>query len=171
MRDSSFAPLKSKTYQLTVGGILAALVFVCTYFLKLPVPMSGGYVHLGDGVILLGASAVGMLCVPGAAVGSLLADLLLGWPAYAIPTFLIKGGVAAVAAFGSKQKNPWLWGLWLVLAEGVMAAGYFLVEWLVLGYGFAGAFGNVPGNLLQGGSGIVLAFLLAPALRRVLKQK
>ena len=171
MKDSFFAhqKSKSKTFQMAVGGVFAALVFVCTYFLKLPVPMSSGYVHLGDGAILLGACAVGALSIPGAALGSLLADVLLGYAVYAVPTFLIKGGVAVVAVIGSKQKNPWLWGLFLILAEAVMVVGYFLVEWLVMGYGFAGAFGNVPGNLIQGGSGVVLAFFLAPMLRRVMK--
>ncbi|MGN1020325.1 MAG: ECF transporter S component, partial [Aristaeellaceae bacterium] len=40
---------KVNVKQLTLCGVLAALVFVLTYFPKVPVPVTGGYVHLGDG--------------------------------------------------------------------------------------------------------------------------
>ena len=38
---------------LAFGGMMAALVFVATYFFKLPVSITQGYIHLGDGFILL----------------------------------------------------------------------------------------------------------------------
>ena len=44
--------------QLALGGMLAALVFVATSFFKLPVSVTQGYIHLGDGFILLGAAPV-----------------------------------------------------------------------------------------------------------------
>ncbi len=154
------------TLSLTLCGMLAALVFVATYFIKLPVPMTSGYVHLGDGLILLGASLLGWMAVPAAAVGSLLADLLLGYAPYALPTLVIKGCVAAVAVLAARQTRlPWR-TLLLLAAEGAMVAGYFLAEWLLLGYGAAGAWANVPGNAVQGVSGVLIALALLPAVRR-----
>ena len=153
--------------KLALGGMLAALTFVATYFLKLPIPMSGGYVHLGDGVILLGAMLLGSVAIPAAAIGSLLADLLLGYTAYALPTLIIKGAMAAVATVAGARKNLWLRALWLLLAECVMVFGYFAVEWLIMGYGFAGAWANVPANAAQGISGILFATALHPLLTRV----
>ena len=37
--------------KLALGGVMAALVFVMTYVPKIPVPVTGGYIHLGDGAL------------------------------------------------------------------------------------------------------------------------
>ena len=57
--------------------------------------------------------------------------------------------------------------LWLVLTEAVMVAGYFVLEWLVLGYGLAAALGAVFPNIVQGISGVIIAAVLIPLIRRV----
>lgn len=80
----------NQTLTLALSGMMAALVFVATYFFKLPVSITQGYIHLGDGFILLGASLwVGQRAA--AAIGSALADLLGGYTLYILPTFVIKG--------------------------------------------------------------------------------
>ena len=84
---------------LALGGMMASLVFVATYFFKLPVSITQGYIHLGDGFILLGASLLGWASIPAAAIGSALADLLGGYTLYILPTFVIKGLVAAMAVY------------------------------------------------------------------------
>ena len=152
---------------LALGGLLAALVFVATAFLKLPIPMNQGYVHLGDGFILLGAALLSCAAIPAAALGSLLADLLLGFAPYALPTLFIKGGMTAIAVLATRTRPIWLRAAIWVLAEAFMAAGYFLAEWLVLGVGFAGAWVNVPGNAIQGLSGVMIALVLQPMLSLV----
>ncbi len=152
---------------LALGGLLAALVFVATAFLKLPFPMTNGYVHLGDGFALLGAAMLGWVAVPAAGLGSLLADLMLGFAPYALPSFFIKAGMAAVAVRAMRHQKHWLRGLLLLAAEALMVAGYFLTEWLLLGVGLAGAWASVPGNALQGISGVVVALALLPVLKRI----
>jgi len=155
------------TQQLALSGVLAALIFVATYWLHFQLPfMSGGYVHLGDGLILLSAELAGFAAVPAAALGSLLADVLLGWAAYAVPSFLIKGGVAAAAVMAMRQRRFFGKALGLILAETLMVAGYFFTEWFILGFGYTGAWVNVAGNTVQGLSGVTLALTLEPALRR-----
>ena len=72
----------SPTARLALCGMMAALIFVATYFVKLPMAMTNGYVHLGDGFILLSASMLGWAAVPAAAVGSMLADLMGGYAMY-----------------------------------------------------------------------------------------
>ncbi len=151
--------------QLALGGLLAALILVATALLKLPIPMAQGYVHLGDGFILLGAALMGWVAAPAAALGSLLADLLLGYVAYALPTFLIKGGMAAIAVLAMRRKGFWGRAALLLAAEAVMVAGYFLAEWLMLGVAMAWA--NVPANAAQGASGVVMALALLPMMNRV----
>ena len=157
-----------QTLKLAFGGMMAALVFVATYSFKLPVSITQGYIHLGDGFILLGASLLGWASVPAAAIGSALADLLGGYTLYILPTFVIKGLVAAVAVGALRAKRPyWLTVALLAVAELVMVAGYFVTEWLLLGYGLAAAAGAVAPNLVQGLSGVVLGAVLIPLLRRV----
>lgn len=158
----------SNVLTLAYGGMLAALVFVATYFFKLPVSITQGYIHLGDGFILLGAALLGWTSVPAAAIGSALADLLGGYTPYILPTFIIKGAVAVVAVYALKGNKPyWLTVIWLVVAELVMVAGYFLAEWLLLGYGLAAAVGAVIPNLIQGLSGVVIGVVLIPLMKRV----
>ena len=154
---------------LALGGMLAALIFVATSFFKLPVSITQGYIHLGDGFILLGASLVGGgTAVIAAALGSALADLLGGYTMYILPTFLIKGAVAAVAVQVLAKERPlWLTAAGMLLAEGVMVLGYFLIEWLVLGYGLAAAAGAVFPNIVQGLSGVIIGMLLLPVIQRV----
>lgn len=52
---------KLSVQKLTLCGVMAALVFVMTYFPKIPVPVTGGYVHLGDGAIFLSVLLLGPL--------------------------------------------------------------------------------------------------------------
>lgn len=161
---------QKKVMRMAYGGMMAALIFVATYFFKLPVSITQGYIHLGDGFILLGAALLGTPAIAAAAVGSALADLLGGYTLYILPTFLIKGAVAAVAVFALRKQHPmWLKLLGLIVAELVMVAGYFVVEWLVLGYGWAAAVGALVPNLVQGLSGVIIAAVLMPLMVRIKK--
>ena len=159
---------KPQSLMLAQSGMMAALVFVATYFFKLPVSVTQGYIHLGDGFILLGAALLGAPAIAAAAVGSMLADLLGGYTLYILPTFLIKGAVAWVAVRAFARKRPtWAIALWMVLAEIVMVLGYFVLEWLVLGYGLAAALGALVPNMVQGLSGVVIVILLLPLAKRI----
>ena len=153
--------------RLALCGMMAALIFIATYFVKLPMPMTHGYVHLGDGFILLAASLLGWAAVPAAAIGSMLADLMGGYTVYILPTFLIKGAVASVAVLALRAHHEWLRVLGLIVSEALMVAGYFLVEWLILGYGLAAASAGVLGNTMQGLSGVVIGLLLIPLMKRI----
>lgn len=157
--------------KMALGAMLAALIFVATSFFKLPVSLTQGYIHLGDGFILLGAFLLGgNAAVVAAALGSALADLLGGYTVYILPTFLIKGAVGAVAVWTLAKERPvWLRVAGLVTAEAVMVLGYFLAEWLVLGYGWAAAVGAVIPNIMQGVSGVVISIALMPMARQVKK--
>ena len=158
----------SHILQLSFGGMLAALIFVATSFFKLPVSITQGYIHLGDGFILLGAALLGNTAIIAAALGSALADLLGGYTMYILPTFLIKGAVALVAVAALAKERPlWVRIAGMIMAEAVMVLGYFLVEWLVLGYGLAAASGAVFPNIVQGLSGVIIGVVLLPLMKRV----
>lgn len=149
---------------------LQAGVGAVTYFPKIPVPVTGGYVHLGDGAIFLSVLLLGPLGIPAAAVGSMLSDLIGGYMVYVLPTFLIKGLVALVAWKLCRKDQPLLAMLSFLLAEAVMVLGYFLLEWAL--YGVASAAAAIGPNVVQGIAGVLigmLCLLITPRLERVAK--
>ena len=161
---------KINVKQLTLCGVLAALVFVLTYFPKVPVPVTGGYVHLGDGAIFLAALLLGPLGIPAAAIGSGLADLIGGYMLYVIPTVIIKGLVALV---GCKlyKKGSWVSAVVaFVLAEAVMVLGYFVFECFTSGAPAAAA--AILPNVVQGVAGVVLGLIcvaVTPRMEKMMK--
>ncbi|MBR4067041.1 MAG: ECF transporter S component [Clostridia bacterium] len=163
---SSVKQKKISVLTLAMGGVMAALVCLATLVFKLPVPVTQGYIHLGDALVLVSAAVLGPTGIAAAAVGSMLADLLGGYFTYLIPTFLIKGLVALVAYLGLGKQHPfWMQLLVLMAAEAVMVLGYFLAECLL--YGAAAAAGAVLPNVVQGIGGVVFGALLIPVFRRI----
>ena len=160
---------KLSPQSIALCGMMAAVIFVATYFLK--IPMVFGYIHLGDGFILLSAAVLGWPAVLAAAIGSMLADLLAGYTLYMAPTFVIKGAVAAIAVIASAKKSQPLQMLYMLIAEAAMVAGYFVTDWLILGFGWAAATAAVLGNVLQGLSGVAVWMLLTPVVKRIQKRQ
>lgn len=101
----------SKTKQVVVGGLLAALVFVATFTIKIPIPFTQGYIHAGDSMIFLAALLFGWrFGALAGGIGSCLADLLGGYAAWALPSLVIKfmmGALVGWAAYrlGNSGKN------------------------------------------------------------------
>ena len=157
-----------KIRRLVRAALLAALCFVLTKVVNIPAPT--GYVNLGDCAVLLSAWLLGPLYGGLAAgIGTMLADVLSGYGAYAPGTFVIKCAMAVVAALvfrllESRGEVPALITA-SIAAEVLMAAGYFCYESLVLGVGFA-AIASIPANAVQGAIGAVAGSFLIAALSR-----
>ena len=156
--------------QLTMAGVLAALVFVLTYLPKVPVPVTGGYIHLGDGAIFLSVLLLGPLGIPAAAIGSGLSDLIGGYMVYVVPTVVIKGLVAFIA-WKLCRKDSWLSAIVaFTLAEAAMVLGYFAFEAVM--YGVAAAAAAILPNVIQGVAGIALGLVcvaLEPRLGKIVR--
>ena len=101
-------------------------------------------------------------------LGSMMADVLLGYAAYAPGTLVIKGLTALCAALVLRAMHGKMTGLaaGAVLGEIVMVLGYFAYEGLALGYGAAAA-ASIPGNAIQGAAGVVVGILAYKALSAV----
>ena len=155
--------------KLTLTGLMAALICVLTMFPQIPIPAGSGYIHLGDGMILLAAMLLGPLAIPAAAVGSMLADVFSGFALFAPATFVIKGLVALVAWLLYRKGNILRTVIAFIAAEAVMVAGYFAFEWFAVR---ESAVVDILGNSIQGVSGAALgiAFTYAvPQLEKALK--
>ena len=146
---------------------MAALVYVATSIIQIPSPVNG-YVNLGDCFVLLSGWLLGpWYGFAAGGIGSMLADLFLGYGHYAPGTFVIKGLVALIAALlyeklGRTQVSRIVGG---VVSEIVMVLGYFGYASLLLGKGLAAA-ASIPGNVFQGTVGLVVGVLLVAVLER-----
>jgi uncharacterized membrane protein len=147
---------KPSVREIALISVMAAVVCVLTLVVKVPIPATGGYFHLGDVAANFAALAfgpwLGFLIAGG---GMALADLLAGYASFAPGTFVIHGLQAAVVALVGRNRKPWLM-LGAAIAGGVVVvAGYFLYEWLALHFGVLVALQEVPANILQVTSGLV----------------
>lgn len=124
----------AKLQKVVLAALFAALTYVATNLIHIPTPGTNGYVNLGDCMVLLGAFLLGP--VYGAAaggIGSMLADLLLGYMSYAPFTLLIKGlmGLTAALLFRAAEKKTGTTVAAVtagLAAECLMVLGYFAVE-------------------------------------------
>lgn len=165
------------TKKLVIAALFAALTCVTTMVIKIPTPTMG-YIHPGDGMVLL----CGVLLGPGigglaAGIGSMMADLFSGYASYALGTLVIKG-LTAVAAGVLYRRLRGKSGVRVVLGglvgEAIMIGGYYFYEIgmnVVAGSGFAAAAtasaAGIIFNVVQGASGILIALVLLPVLKKV----
>lgn len=160
--------------KLVTAALMAALTCFATYIIRIPSPV-GGYAHLGDSFVILSGLILGPIYGGLAAgIGSLLAELIAGYPQYAIATLIIKA-LAAVAAslllkYGKKNLSKRSMAVSTVILSGIFAAvivtpGYFIYESFL--YGVGGALTAIPLNLVQNLLGLVLSVILYPILQSV----
>lgn len=86
-----------KVETLVMTALMTALITVVTIIIPIPVPFTNGYIHLGDSMIFLAVIVLGWKYgAIAAAIGSALADILIGFVYWAPWTFVIKGGMALI---------------------------------------------------------------------------
>ncbi len=162
---------EQSTKTLITAALFAALVCAATMAIRIPTPGTGGYVHPGDGIVIL----CGLFLSPGwaflaAGIGSCLADLLGGYFIYVPITLAVKGLVAFLTARLSLHLSGMLKSSWPSAVAGgildilIVALGYLLCETPI--YGFAAAAASVPANITQGVSGLIIACVLYPLLAK-----
>lgn len=180
---------KSKdTKFIVAAAMLAALACIATMIIKVPTP-TFGYIHLGDGFVLLCGILLGPLYgALSAGIGSMFADLFSGYAAFAPATFVIKAVTALIAAvlfrflkkIFSSASGEYA-GILIagIAGEAFMTLGYFVYE-IFLAMITAGQFTSttftagvsssatgIPFNMVQGFVGIVITVLLLPLLKKI----
>lgn len=172
------------TKKLVVAALMAALTCAATMVIKIPTP-TFGYIHPGDGLVLLCGIVLGPVGgALAAGIGSMLADVFSGYMSFALGTLIIKALTAAIAGLlfrriravrsgstGSSYAGIITGG---VLGELFMVIGYLFYETLlavISGSALAAAFtasaAGVIFNIVQGVVGIVLAIILFPVLYQI----
>lgn len=178
--------LKNTKFLVTTA-LLAALSCVATMAIKVPTP-TFGYVHLGDGLVLLCGLILGPVYGSLAAgIGSAMADLLSGYAIWVPGTFMIKAVTALLASVVYRSlkklfKEQADFGAVItggIAGEAFMVLGYFLYNIIVISVTNAAfdsaslaaaiteSAAEIPFNLVQGTAGIVIAAVLIPILKKI----
>lgn len=149
----------NRTREITLTALSAAFVTVATMLIRIPHPLTKGYINIGDAAVIAVAMVLGKrLGWLAGGLGSALADLLGGYAHWAPWTFLIKSVEGyIVSTSDAKAKFDWRW----VVGPAVMILGYFVVE--IFMYGTPAALAEIPGNAFQGLVGAILGPLLGKA--------
>lgn len=164
--------MNDKTKKIVLSSMLAALVFIATIIIRIPMP-SIGYVNLGDCFVLISGWVLGPIYGGLAAgIGSAIADLSAGWVSYAPATFAIKALMAIVAYYigvklAKTKENILLKIVSAVVAEIVMIGGYLVFEGIL--YGFGTALVNIPFNAIQGAVGAISGLVVLNVYNRTVK--
>lgn len=156
--------------ELITSGIFAAAVCAATLVIRIPVPATSGYINLGDSLVFVSALLFGARIggISGG-VGSAMADLIGGYGQWAPFTLIIKGIEGAVVGHFSR-KNSVIRSIIAVLIGGcIMISGYFVAGTFLAG--LPNALVELPGNLFQAGSGLLIAVPLAKAIKKAIPYK
>ncbi len=174
-----------KTRKVIISALFAALTCVGTMIIKVPTPTQG-YIHPGDGFVLLSGLILGPVWGGLAAgIGSALSDLIGGYFVYVPATFIIKALTAIVAyvtfkglskLIKSKTNLPQLI-VSGIAGEAVMVAGYFLFEIFMLAFvngsslsaGVVASLAGIVPNIIQGIFGVIIATVLHPLIKNLSK--
>lgn len=160
---------KNNLFKLVFSALMAAFVCVATLVIRIPSPL-GGYINLGDCIVLVSGWLLGPVYgFLAGGIGSAIADLI-GYPAYAVATFFIKGLQALVAYFvlrlikkTSVSKAAYL--ISGVAAQLVMVGGYYVFEGFYYN-SFVSVLANIPFNLIQSAVGILVGLIVNKAISK-----
>lgn len=151
---------------IAVSAILAALVAVVTNFIKVPTPATGGYINIGDTMVMFSAMVFGpVVGVFAGGVGSALGDILGGYAGWAPITLVVKGleglAIGYIARNSDDVSTLVIAG---IIGGLIMVSGYFAFEAYMLGV--PAALEEVPGNTVQAITGIIVGVGLATVIKK-----
>ncbi len=122
----SLSKTKFTTQKIAMIGLMAALSFVAYEFFRIPYGSSGASFHLGNTFTVLTALLLdGVSGGLAGAIGLSLADIVAGYPGYAITTFILKfiiGWVSGTVAHKVVKINehPRLLNVTVAAASGLI---------------------------------------------------
>lgn len=163
-----------RIWHLTRTGLAAAIIFVITFFLRLPV--GDGYIHAGDASIFLASVILPMpYSAVAAVIGSGLADLACGYAVFLPATAVVKALMTLSFGTGGRILS-WRNASAVLVGIFINTAGYYLASSLIYG-SFISAMPEIVGNIAEGLCGGVIFFAVGgfldakPHLREALRHK
>ena len=163
---------KNKTTEIAITAMMIAFVAIAILFIKVPIPFTQGFVHLGDGLILFSLLLLGWKygAVAGAC-GAALGDLISGYAMWAPWSFVLKAVMVVVAGLiieklkSSKLNFSIVKIVAMVIGGLLMVAGYYIAEGVMYG-NFTAPLISIPWNVGQLVVGIVIAVVLEVSISK-----
>lgn len=162
-------PSLNQTKHLVYAALGIALVFICTVFVnvRLPIAANGGLIHLGNVPLFIIATLYGRwLGALAGGIGMALFDVVGGWFLWA-PFTLIIVGLMGYTVGAICETNRTLMASCLALAAAciIKVVGYYGAEGIIYGNWLA-PMASVPGNLVQIGVASAIVLPVMPKLRK-----
>ena len=148
--------------QLAYTGMFAAVIFVMTMFVKIPV--TSGYLHLGDALIYIASLIIGPWAILAGALGEGLADVAGGYVMYAPATVIIKALIAVPFLIIYKKGDSKLLTVksaLMTLPAGVITVGGYFIADMIIDKAYAVV--DIPGNIIQAVGSAVVFIIIALA--------
>lgn len=141
--------MKNQTKNLCFAAVMAALIYVFTTYIHIPMPSHGGYTHVGDAFVYLsGALLATPYGMAAGAVGAALADLLTGFGIWAPASVIIKA-LTAFCFTAKAEKILCRRNLLAIIPAFVLCVGgYYLYDAVVIS-NFVAAAAGIPGYCVQ----------------------
>lgn len=147
---------KNQTKLLVLTAVFTAITAAFTAFVSFPVLGNGGYIHIGDSVILLGSA---VLPTPYAifvgAVGGALGDIILGSAIWAPFTLIIKALISLCISNKGEKILTVRNCIGFIPVFLITTVGYYLSEAAIVG-NFTVPLESVLGNAVQAVGSIVI---------------
>ena len=151
--------------RITLTALMAAVVFVLTVIPRIPVPATGGYIHLGDaGIAFAACSFDPLVAAVAGGLGTALADLM-GFPQWAIFSLVIHGIQGYVMGLLLRRRVTWRQAVLAALSSIVIVVGGYFVAGTILESPAVALLEIVP-NTIQALSGAVIGLPLYLAVRK-----
>lgn len=148
----------SKAIRASLISSLTALAAVFTLLVK--IPTGKGYLNLCDVVIFFAAFTFNPLIAASCAgLGTALADVIGGYPQWALISFAVHGLEGLLAGLLARFSKP----LALAVGVAIVPLGYLALGGLLTGY--AVALMEAPLNLLQSLVGAVLGVMVSRSVK------
>lgn len=160
---------------MVLTALMMCMVVVMTMIIRIPIPATQGYIHLGDCMIFFSVLLLGWKWgAVAAGLGSAMADFFAGYMQYVPITLIVKGLMAVIMGLAleyavkkgmSKTGMKVMEIVSMIIAGFVMVAGYYIAESFLYG-SFVTPLASVPMNILQFVVGVVIATALYTAIER-----
>ena len=171
IQNQSYTKPRTKTFDLVLTAILAALIFTATLInIKLPIGQ-GGLIHLGTSMLFIAAILFGpKKGALAGAIGMGLFDILGGWAIWAPTTIIsraLQGLIVGKIAWskGHRGDNIGLNILGAVVSMPVMIAVYYIGQ-AIMFKSWIAPLASVPGDIIQNVVGLLIAIPVCIALKK-----
>ncbi len=164
----------SSALRTSLIAVLTAVVVVFTIIIKIPTPTKG-YLNLCDLAICFIAFTFSPLTAfIAGGLGTAIADIISGYPQWALISFIVHGLEGLVVALivkrsaqdisEGKKISPLRIILAMIFCIVIVAGGYFALTAIFMSIGVPAAAAGIPGNIAQAGIGVVLGYALSRAV-------